>query len=395
MTGNTFNVKIKKSVFAWLIESSGWTYKEIADKIGISERIVSDWKSEKEEVEIPINKVEIISNTIKRPLAAFFISSPPKEPELPKDFRKLPSNQVSSYSKETLLSIRKARRLQKIGNKLLKTLDRPASGDVNKYSLSDNPEQVAIFERGLSGISIKEQISWKDERVALSKWRNWAESKNILVFQMKMPMEDGRGFTLSDGLPYVIVLNHSDSIRGRLFSLFHEYAHILLKEPVICNFESNTSSNPSIRKIENWCDRFAGAFILPKAELANEIGVLEKIKSGGISEGAKEISRRYKISEQGALVRLRNLNYINTEQYGREYLRIVKEIEDYLKKKKEEESEKERGGGLPGDKRCYVEKGEKFVSLVLESSNKGIISEPDAMDYLDIKVKNFEKIKEA
>lgn len=395
MTGNTFNVKIKKSVFAWLIESSGWTYNEIADKIGISERIVTDWKSGKEEIEIPINKVEIISNTIKRPLAAFFIASPPKEPELPKDFRKLPNNQVSSYSKETLLSIRKARRLQKIGNKLLRTLDRPASGIINQYRLSDNPEQVAILERRFSGISIKEQISWKDEGVALSRWRNWAESKNILVFQMKLRMEDGRGFTLSDDLPYVIVLNQSDSKRGRLFSLFHEYAHILLKEPVICNFESNISSNPNIRKIENWCDRFAGAFILPKSELANEINLLGKIKSGAISEGAKEISRRYKISEQGALVRLRNLNYINNEQYSREYLRIAKEIEDYLKKKKEEESEKERGGGLPGDKRCYVEKGEKFVSLVLESSSKGIISEPDAMDYLDIKVKNFEKIREA
>ena len=47
-----------------------------------------------------------------------------------------------------------------------------------------------------------------------------------------MPVDDARGFSLTDGEPYVIVVNSADADRARLFTLFHEYAHILLNMPV-------------------------------------------------------------------------------------------------------------------------------------------------------------------
>jgi len=53
---------------------------------------------------------------------------------------------------------------------------------------------------------------------------------NILVFQFSMPIEDARGFALTDMNPNVIVVNSKDSIEARLFSLMLEFGHILLGE---------------------------------------------------------------------------------------------------------------------------------------------------------------------
>jgi Zn-dependent peptidase ImmA (M78 family) len=39
-------------------------------------------------------------------------------------------------------------------------------------------------------------------------------------------MDDLRGFTLMDSKPFAIVLNNSDAIQARIFTLLHEYAHL-------------------------------------------------------------------------------------------------------------------------------------------------------------------------
>ena len=67
---------------------------------------------------------------------------------------------------------------------------------------------------------------------AFDQWREWLESLNISVLKLKIPAGDARGFSLTDGEPSVIVVNSADAERARLFTLFHEYAHLLLDIPV-------------------------------------------------------------------------------------------------------------------------------------------------------------------
>jgi len=64
--------------------------------------------------------------------------------------------------------------------------------------------------------------------------RQKIESFNIFVFQTSMQIEDVRGVTLFDKLPVVIVINSKDSPEAKIFSLLHEYGHVLLKKDGIC-----------------------------------------------------------------------------------------------------------------------------------------------------------------
>jgi Zn-dependent peptidase ImmA (M78 family) len=395
MPTNIFNVKIKRGVFDWLINTSGWSNKDLADKLNYPEKEIAAWRVNKNDIELPINKVEILASAIKRPLSVFFISKPPVESSTLVDFRKLTKNSSKSYSKETALAIRKTTRLQKVSHNLLVSSNYIFDIKENEYQIQKiSAEDAAIRERQLSSISIEDQISWRDERIAFREWKEWLESKNMFVFQMDFPIEDARGFSLIDIEPYIIVLSSHDSVRGRIFSLFHEYAHILLRKSAVCNMESYSSTSLEIRKIERWCDSFAGAFILPMAAILRP---KQKINEQYIAtEIIRKISSRYKISELGVLVRLGNLRYIENELYRTEYLRLKNEFEMKKEEKQKETAEKDKkGGGQSGERRAIIEKGMKFSKFVIENSKKGKISEYDVMDYLDIQAKNLPKLHEA
>ena len=123
---------------------------------------------------------------------------------------------------------------------------------VESVSLSDDPEKIAQTERRRlnfefeitkeNGIVIKKPI-----QKVYRELRENIESFNIFVLQSNMPIGEVRGFTLTDKQPRIIVVNSADSIKPRIFTLLHEYAHILLKKDGIClpnseNFHSNSKN---------------------------------------------------------------------------------------------------------------------------------------------------------
>ena len=58
--------------------------------------------------------------------------------------------------------------------------------------------------------------------------------KEFWFFQAEgIDVDEMRGFALSDHPLPVIVVNKKDSVRGRIFSMLHELAHILLGDSSI------------------------------------------------------------------------------------------------------------------------------------------------------------------
>jgi len=211
-----------------------------------------------------------------------------------------------------------------------------------------------------------------------------------------MPPGDARGFSLTDGEPYVIVVNSADADTARLFTLFHEYAHIVLNKPVVCN--QGEDDLDEYAPIERWCNHFAGAFLAPKKELSEIPDVQRALKSGNFMKAAGSIRNSFLISREAGLMRLLTLKLISSSQFiqGRDTLREEFALREAKKKEKEQSGEEEEGGfGVPLDKKCVAEKGTGYVALVMENVRKGHISNSDALDYLDIKLRHLEKLQES
>ena len=81
---------IRRPVFDWLLRSGGWTSKEISESL-FSKRIEKEGFltaiNKGDDITLPLEKAEKLAELLKRPLSVLFLSSPPYEPPLPRDFR--------------------------------------------------------------------------------------------------------------------------------------------------------------------------------------------------------------------------------------------------------------------------------------------------------------------
>ena len=205
-----------------------------------------------------------------------------------------------------------------------------------------------------------------------------------------MPLNEARGFTLTDKYPRIIVINSADELKPRIFTLLHEYAHILLKKDGIClpNLENfRTKSKDEVQKIEKWCNAFAGALLMPKQEFLSELSLCEETYEDALRI-IVDLSKKFRVSKKAVIVRILNLS--KNQTYKEKYLRYYDKIiyNSFLKSKG-----KKGGGGVSQVDICLSQKGKKFVKLVSESHNKQMITSNEMISYLNLKIKHFDKLQ--
>lgn len=379
MAGKSLEVSINPEVIKWARESSGWGVEEISKKLKTS-------KENFEKIELgrklpTFRQLEFLANYFKRPVAIFFLPKPPEEPSIASSFRILPKG-MSKFSKDLCLAIRKARHYQSISNDLMKDLRIDSKPKITTATLQDSPQEFAQEERKRMGVSLDEQFKWRHAYESFNVWRSAIESRNILVFQFKFPIEDARGFSLMDKEPPVIAINSTDNILARIFTLFHEYAHIILGITEIYRGEEEVITDVDV---ENWCDSFASEFLVPEKVLKKDKDFLFFIQSGRLDPKVlQNLSEKFKISKKAILTRLRTLGLIGYDVYRRESLTLRKQFDRISK----------IGGFMTPPQKCLQEKGKQFVSSILEGKERGIITTQDVIEYLSIKIRHLDKIQE-
>jgi Zn-dependent peptidase ImmA (M78 family) len=170
---------------------------------------------------------------------------------------------------------------------------------------------------------------------------------------------------------------------------------MLLNESAVCNRDSDEIDNKKIKRIEYWCNRFAGAFLVPEDFLEKEFGIETLRKTTHYSRIAGSIANRFKISKESALMRLLTLDYISASEFRteRDKIRTDAALKKEQMKEKQRLSAKKSGPAIFLDQKCLDEKGHRFVSLVLKNSDLGYITSKDALDYLDVKLRHLEKLR--
>ncbi|MCU0799641.1 MAG: XRE family transcriptional regulator [Candidatus Thermoplasmatota archaeon] len=371
-------------VFKWLRESSGWTIEDVSKKLKTSDDVINSIESG--ERNPTLTQLKELSKAYKRPLAAFLLSAPKPEKPKPKDFRMLPQKK-DVFDKKTILILRKARMLQEISGELSKNIDYETKPSINKAKITDDPKSLADKYRVEFGFTINKQIIFNTPYEVFNFLRDKMEDVNILIFQDSMPIEDARGFALPDETPNVIVLSSKDSIEARIFSLMHEFAHIILGEPAI-DFPDFT--NPYQNKIESWCNQFSSSFLLSEV-MAKSI-FKENQENLTDTQTLNKISRKYKVSKGMLLFNMLKYDFISESEYKDVLDRYKPQEPKETDEEDEEDEEKKQSGGIPVDVKCLSMVGNKFVSLVANNYDRNHITYTDALNYLSIKSKNFDKV---
>lgn len=381
MLRKSLEVPVEPKLLIWTRESIGLSPENVSKRLGLSVDSINKWESGQKNP--TLKTLERLANIYKRPLAVFFLPAPPKDLPLPKDFRYFPTEKKLPLSSITHLAIRRARRFQSLATDLLKSLNKVIYPTTKKFRLSEDPETLAKKLREEWRINTEVQLKWINENEAFNKWRELIEKQGILVFQMSIPLEDKiRGFSFMEGYLPVIVVNSRDITVARIFSLFHEYAHILLHKSGICNMEDIGGYSDEDKLTERFCNHFAGALLVPKEDflkhrLTNEIlSSREKF-----DELLYKLAKDFKVSQEVILRRMSVLDLINKNVYEKKH-------------KEWEAKEWQPGKGFEPDraKRCIHEEGVPFVSLVFEAYRQEKITYNDVADYLNLRFKYIPKI---
>ena len=372
MKRNTLSIEVKPEIIKWVIDSAGFKYSEISKKLSEKENLVEDWLAGR--TKPTLKQLERLSEIVKRPLASLFLSKVPEEKPLPKDYRMIPDRE-GKFEKKTIFAIRKARSLQKVSKELSIFINEEIKTKLEKVEITEDPKKVASHYRTLFELSEDKQKKFKNPFELYNYLRTIFEKFNIFPFQISMTLEDARGFALIDDNPAVVVVNSKDTIEARIFTLMHEFGHILLGETGIDIPEFNSRN-----KIEVWCNKFSSNFLLPE-DIAKRL-FKENKEHLTNNENLTYLSGRYKVSKTMLLYNIMQLGFI-TQGLFDEILnryKVVKTVEE------------KASGSVPIEVKRRSEMGNKFVSLVADNLDKKNITYSDALGYLSIKSARLKKL---
>ena len=236
--------QIQPEVLVFMRKSSGMNEDEIAKKLKLSK--TEYLRIERGEEAITQSHLVHLADIYKRPLIAFYSADVTTIPELPHDYR---LNRDKKLSPEVFLAKRKAIYL---AEQLKEITGRTNSlPDIStNISVNDLSERV----KKLLEINYKFLKELNDEPI-ISYYKSQIEEKFFVpVIEHPLKSTGVRAFSVFGDVS-VIILNESDSNEVKLFSLFHEFCHLLKRQDGICsvNMELYKNNQPE----ERYCDEFA------------------------------------------------------------------------------------------------------------------------------------------
>lgn len=371
-------------MIVWARRGAG--YRDVASaaaKLRVTEERLAAWESGDEQPSI--SQLRRISGLYKRPLASFYLPTPPRDFTIRnQDFRRLAGAEIRDYSPAMILAMRTVAFRREAALEL--EPDEPVVAIVGSASMSEVAHAVAAAAREAVGVSLDQQRSWTALYDPLNGWKTAIERLGVLVFHfIGVEVDEVRAFSASEPRYPVIAINGSDSVHGRVFSLLHELGHLCLGEGGSCDLGDMSRSGRVTPDVEAWCNRFAAAVLVPSAALLAE-PIVARAPAGHEWTDAElsSLSRRFRVSREVILRRLVTLDRAELEFYRRHrsaWLELPRREKD------------DREARIAKALLVIRDVGKPFARIVLDAYHADTISACDVSDYLGARLKHLDAIE--
>jgi Zn-dependent peptidase ImmA (M78 family)/DNA-binding XRE family transcriptional regulator len=376
---------VKPELLSWARESAGLDVATAARKAGVTPERLKNWEDGYGPPSV--QQLRKLARVYRRPLAAFYLPEPPKDFSVMHDFRRLEGALAGRQSPELRYAIRRARERRDIAIQLFaESGESPPVFDA-RATLSDSPDRLAVSIRARLGITLETQRTWQYGHESFNRWREALETSGILVFQVEnVPLSEARGFSIAAGPLPAISVNIKDSPIGRTFTMLHELTHILLRQDSLCDEDESTRRQPADQRTEVFCNRVAGALLVPTDSLVREIDARSKVPASDWEDAEiLSLARRFGASRETILRRLLICGRTSESFYKRKR-------EQYLREYTTKANKAKSGYALP-HKSAIARAGRAFVRLVLSNYHARNITASDVADFLDIRLKHLNAIE--
>lgn len=375
----------------WARVTAGYSIEDIACWAKKTPEEVRGWESG--DNPLFMGQFRNLANRYKRPLSDFYLPEPPKERPLPRDFRRLPGEVAGTYSPALRLQLRLARERQEVAEYLAEDIGEQAHAFEGSARIDENPEAVGERVREMLKVTEDEQATWHGHYQALKEWRARIERARVLVFKFeKVHTGEALGFSVMARKFPVIGINVSQKPNGQIFTLLHEFAHLLLGESSICDIDDYTARDSRELRAEVFCNHVAAATLMPSAPfLAHELVAARGGARDWSDNDIAAIARKFSVSREATVRRLLTFDKTTKEFYQRKR----SEYQEQYQQDRERERQANKGKPFMRGQvnRTVSNLGKQYVSIVLQSYGGRRITLADAANYLQVRASNVSKVQ--
>lgn len=384
---------VERELLIWARKTASLSLEAASGAAHIPAEKIEAWEAGVDGPSIP--ELKKLANAYKRPLSVFFLPEPPQDFQALRDFRRLSDMGEQAYSRALAYEIRAAQERRAVAVDLIETLgDDVAKWDIDATTKS-NPDEVANQVRARLGITMVQQSRWGEPAKAFRAWRDAIEAAGVLVSVLggahhQVDVAEVRGFALADRPLPMIVVNGKDRTNGRIFTLMHELAHVVLGVSAIENeIEVGAQMPAPVRTIETFCNRLAAAILMPRESITAEpLAIGKNARSEWDEAEIAALARRYCVSREALLVRLSELGLVSgdfVQAQRRIYARQYQELD---------EADDNGGGGFaPYATQVVTHIGRGFARLVLQGYHSQALTLSTASGYLGTQAKHVGNIE--
>jgi Zn-dependent peptidase ImmA (M78 family) len=172
---------------------------------------------------------------------------------------------------------------------------------------------------------------------------------------------------LIDDIAPLIFLNHQDTVTANVFSIIHEFVHVLVGTPEVLNESPTVQSS---KQEERWINAVTAAVLMP------EKTILREYRAG--NSNISHLARYFHVSPAAMAIRLHELNLINQDLVDEQ---MTTEIEPPVKP---------TGGDYYRNQISRLDTA--YLYAVIDAQRSGVISTSEATSLSSTSMKTFDEV---
>lgn len=371
-------VEIQPGLLRWAIEESQLPFDEVKEKFPS----IDAWIGKS--LDPTYNQVKKLADFLHVPFGYLFLDEPPEKDILLAEFRAIANKKpmMSKNLEDTLLEMTLKQNWMR---EYRKNQDNEPLEFVGKYP-DANPEDVKHFIYNTLSIRNYWSENAKTYGDAFAILKRQLGELGVLIMQSgtvnanthrKLDIHEFRGFMLLDPFAPLIFINSNDSRAGMIFTIMHEFIHILIGDEDIFDTDDEFSHS-GMEKVIN---HITSTILIP-----DDVLVKYDFSTDHFLQTLDEVAKKLKVSTLSLAVRLKQKRQISQAQLDEVRTQSIENFEKFASLEKK---------GNPDFFRVQNSKLSPFFSeAVINQSLTGEIPFTEAYRLLGVKGTSFEKFKE-
>lgn len=370
-------------MLAWAREEVGYTLEQAAEAIGIS---VDKLKvAESGNHQLTLNQLRTAAEQYGCPFGYFYLSKQPYK----KSFKPLPDfriepDYIGVDHYRLHLEIKKVRDRRSVYLELAKSINSPIDvfHRITESSLTNNANTV---RKRLNVDDSDSEVYFLKYDQAYAYWKSKIENDGVLVYESQyLPASTGviGAAIYYDVCPIILIKRGTDYNYRKLFTLLHEYAHLLKGQSAINDASALTVgvANTESSNLEVQCNRLAAEILVPSGKVN-----LPDFSNLTPTDKMEKLANAFKVTFSTAAICLHRLNLVNQSELT--YLLDLRRKEH---KRKQSSASKEVK--IPRENVMRLDLGRPMFRLVLEAYSNRMLNIFDASKILNLRVNKIDKL---